>query len=125
MSGEEIQSSVVVDPIASRRSAGRRQWFKGVMMMGRARGVVVAGVVAAAILGMAGSADAAGSNGRSYCSGSSAPDGVVNPEDPTTWNSPGEIVSFLAPDQVVAGGPESVGAVAAFCNPNIFSPPAP
>ena len=94
--------------------------------MSRTRRIaIVAGVVLVGVLGSAGAADAAGSKGKSYCSGASAPDGEVNPEDPTTWNNPGEIVSFVAPNQAVRGGPDSVGAVAQFCNPNVFSPPAP
>ena len=47
---------------------------------------VVGGVV------LTGTAGADGLNGRSVCSGSSAPDAVVDPTDPGTWNNAGEIV---------------------------------
>ena len=65
-------------------------------------------------IGLAGTAGAAGLNGSSLCSGSSAPDGVVDPSNPATWNSPGEVISFIAPNQVKPGQ-----EVKAFCNPNL------
>ena len=61
---------------------------------------IATGRAAAALAGgfcMAGTAGAAGGNGASVCSGSSAPDGVVDPIDPATWNSAGEIISYVAP----------------------------
>ena len=63
-------------------------------------------------IGLAGGAGAAGGNGASYCSGASAPDGVVDPADPATWNSPGEIISYIAPELVKPGQ-----EVKALCNP--------
>jgi len=83
------------------------------------RFLAVLGATAVGVLGVAGTAGAAGGNGKSYCSGASGPDGIVDVEDFTTWNSPGEIISFLAPNQDAGGGPGSVGAVAQFCNPNV------
>lgn len=65
-------------------------------------------------IGLAGTAGAAGRNGSSFCSGSNGPDGVVDPLNPATWNSAGEIVSFIAPGQFKPGQ-----EVKAFCNPNL------
>lgn len=73
----------------------------------------MAAVAAAGGICLAGTAGAAGLNGSSYCSGASGPDGVVDPTNPLTWNSPGEIISFVAPNQVKPGL-----EVKALCNPN-------
>ncbi len=58
-----------------------------------------AATVAAVALGafaLAAPAGAAGGNGASFCSNSQAPDGIVNPEDPTTWANAGE-ASAISP----------------------------
>jgi hypothetical protein len=75
---------------------------------------LVAAVVAMALgaFAFAAPAGAAGGNGASYCSGASGPDGIVDPGDVTTWNSPGEIISFVAPEQEKPGQ-----LVKALCNP--------
>jgi len=76
---------------------------------------IATGIAAAALAGgicMAGTAGAAGGKGASVCSGSSAPDGVVDPIDPATWNSAGEIISYVAPDLFRPGQ-----QVKATCNP--------
>ena len=82
---------------------------------------ILTGLAGAAMLTglMAGvaSAQKEGIVGESFCSGATGPDGVVDPEIVSTWNSPGEVISFLAPNQVVGGSPDTVGAVATFCNP--------
>ena len=49
--------------------------------------VAVIGGVLLGITGMSGAADAAKCGTR--------PDGKVNLEDPTTWASPGEVVSYI------------------------------
>jgi hypothetical protein len=85
----------------------------------------LAAILMLTLLGLTGPASAKeGFPGQSYCSGATGPDGVVDPGDPATWNSPGEIISYLAPNQVTGGGPDSVGAVALLCNPNINPLPA-
>jgi hypothetical protein len=71
-----------------------------------------AAAVALGAFAFAAPAGAAGGNGASYCSGASAPDGVVDVNDPGTWNSPGEVVSYIAPEQVKPGQ-----LVKSFCNP--------
>jgi hypothetical protein len=83
----------------------------GVAMLSK----IATGIAAAALaggIGMAGTAGAAGGNGASFCSNSSAPDGLVDPEDPATWNSAGEVISYIAPGQVRPGQEVKV-----FCNP--------
>jgi len=65
-------------------------------------------------IGLAGTAGAAGLNGSSLCSGSSAPDGVVDISNQATWNSPGEVISSVAPTQVKPGQ-----TVKGLCNPNL------
>ena len=84
---------------------------------------VMAGLAGAAMLTalMAGAASAQkeGPVGESFCSGATGPDGVVDPSDVSTWNNPGEIISFVAPNQLVGGSPDAVGVVATYCNPNL------
>ena len=75
-----------------------------------------AAVVAATCAFGVGTANAAGGNGASVCSGSSAPDGIVNPGDFGTWNSPGEVIGFVASNGLKLPG--GIGtAVADICNP--------
>lgn len=74
--------------------------------------VAAVAAMAMAAFAFAAPAGAAGGNGASFCSGASGPDGIVDPDDMTTWNSPGEIISFIAPEQVKPGQ-----LVKALCNP--------
>lgn len=76
--------------------------------------------VALAAFAFAAPAGAAGGNGASVCSNSGAPDGVVDPENPLTWNNPGEVISFLAPQNELAKDPATNPGqnVKAICNPN-------
>lgn len=81
----------------------------------------LAGTAMLAVLGMAGTASAEkeGPVGESFCSGATGPDGIVDPTNVATWNNPGEIISLVAPDQVVGGSRDAVGVVATYCNPGL------
>jgi hypothetical protein len=76
--------------------------------------VGAAAVAFAGGIALAGTAGAAGGNGRSLCSGSSAPDGVVDVNNQATWNNAGEVISSIAPEQVKPGQ-----VVKGLCNPNL------
>jgi hypothetical protein len=84
---------------------------------------LVVGIAALVLAGggvaVAGPASAAGLNGASYCSGSSAPDGDVS--EP---NNAGEVISFYAPQGEYASGGYVVGQVVKLtCNPNLSPVP--
>jgi hypothetical protein len=84
----------------------------------RRKFAATAAAVALGAFAFAAPAGAAGGNGASFCSNSGAPDGVVNPEDPTTWANAGEVVSYLVPQSPFAPEDAPGKTVKAFCNPN-------
>lgn len=70
----------------------------------------------ALLLAGSATAQAAGGNGRSFCSNSEAPDGVMIVTDISTYSNAGEVVSAQAP---LPGNRGSGWGVQYFCNPNI------
>jgi len=81
------------------------------------KAVLAAVVVASGLAAVAAPVSAAGGNGASFCSGSSAPDGVVVDGDVSTYNSAGEVISFNSRNgsQPRGGAPGQV--VKQLCNP--------
>jgi hypothetical protein len=67
----------------------------------------------------AGTANGAGGGGKSFCSNSGQPDGVVEVGDLSTYDNAGEFVSALAP---LPGDPGTGWNVQSVCNPNRFVP---
>ena len=87
-------------------------------MKKRLVGCLFATGIAGGLLMGGGVASAAQGGGASICSFSGQPDHVVT-ADPSTWNNPGEAISFFAPQGVNSGLPNPGQQVKAFCNPTL------